>query len=122
MNGKSERRSCWWMFCQLLMGTLISFSFSTPVRAFVGEPSLGGDVVGDAVFDVCLLVTLAFPAARSLGFGFVFVVGVIDLVVMTAVPGSWLNDWSMMPSENPNLLDNALQMKERSNRGRSKEC
>lgn len=104
------------------MGNLLSFSFSTPVGALLSEPSLGGDVVGDAVFDACLLITLAFPATRSLGFGFVFVVGVIDLVVMTTVPGSWLNDWSMMPSENPNLLDNALQMKERSNRGRSKEC
>ena len=122
MNGKSERRSCWWMFGRLLMSTLPSSSFSTPVGAFLGEPSLGGDVVGDTVFDACFLATLDFLAMRSLGFGFVFVVGIIDLVAMTTVPGSRLNDWSMMPSESPNLLDEALRMKERSNRRRSKEC
>jgi hypothetical protein len=38
-------------------------------------------VVGDAVFDARLLVTLDFPAAPALGFGFILDAGDIDLAV-----------------------------------------
>ena len=51
----------------------------------MGLPS---DVVGDAVLDARLLVTLALPATRSLVFGFVFIVEVIVLVVIKTAPGS----------------------------------